>query len=99
MAKLSARGRTALARLTKEVEPSEILRNVGVEREQYTVAFMSDRNLLKRTVTWFVPGPYDHGKARRYDYGWKVMGKAKDGVTPESFAAHFEARGYRKEAL
>lgn len=96
MAKLSARGRTALVRLTKEVTATEP--GDGVLREQYTVAMMSDGRALKRTVTWFAPNVFDQGKPRRHDYGWKDMGKLKAGMTPETFAAHFEARGYQKEA-
>jgi hypothetical protein len=100
MAKLSARGRTELVRLQKEVSASDAnnLRANGVEREQYTVTLMSDGRALKKTVTWFTPGPYDRGKVRRHDYGWKDMGKVtQESSDPARFAAHFERRGYRKE--
>ena len=99
MARLSARGRTELVRLQKTVEAGATnnLSAAGVTKEQYTVALMSDGRALKKTVTWFAPGPFDNGKAWRKDYGWKDMGKVKDETTPETFAAHFERRGYRKE--
>lgn len=94
MAKLTARGRRELVRLSKEVT----IGRDGVECEKYTVALMSDGRALKKIVTWFAPGPYNHGKPRRHDFGWKVMGKVtQESSDPAVFAAHFERRGYKKE--
>lgn len=100
MAKLTARGRTELVRLEKEVVASEAngLAASGVAREKYTVTMMSDGRALKKTVVWFAPDAYSRGKERRHDYGWKDMGKVKAGLDAAAFAAHFERRGYRRAA-
>ena len=83
MAKLSARGRKELVRVTREVEPKE----EGRPAMRISRALMSDRTVLKKV-------DYKHADGMKHSTGWKVEGKAKEGVTPERFAELYAAHGY-----
>lgn len=70
MAKLSARGRKELARLSKESIPTDP--DSLTNWRKHTYAFMSDRTILQKTDVRF-----KHGD-ERHSYGWTVWTKVKD---------------------
>jgi len=96
MAKLSARGRTELVRLSKEYTAEQIADRLLkteplTDWERVTVALMSDGKILsKRDVRFKSDG-------RKHSYGWTVKAKVKADVTPERFRAAYERAGYRAE--
>ena len=81
MAKLSSRGRTENFRLvTKETNPEKLRDSDGELRileRSTTYAFMSDGHILKKDGVVFPAGPYDHGKNRRHDWGFKLWKRIK----------------------
>lgn len=80
MAKLSARGRTELAR---------VRRDDGGRKT--TLALMSDRKVLRKLQVHMKATPYS--AAHWHDYGWAVHGTLKEGVTVDQFIdAHVNAR-------
>lgn len=80
MAKLSARGRTELARVRKTCD-----------KYKRTLALMSDGKVLSKLQAFMAATPYT--PAHWHDYGWTVKAKIKDGVTVEQFvAAHVNER-------
>ncbi len=95
MAKLNARGRTELVRLSKVREdPTNDLTNWN----RTTVALFSDRTILKKLDVRFT------SDGRRHSYGWKKYGKMKEpgvGEHPEApmqkFIEAFEKVGYTRE--
>jgi hypothetical protein len=93
MAKLKARGRQEIVRLTKEMDlPNDDM----LSHAKIQVALMSDGNILKRrVVTWRDRGPYSNQGT--HDYGWKVAGKIKAGLTPENFVEIYGRSGYAPE--
>lgn len=94
MAKLSACGRTELVRLARVTESRHA---TGTERRRSTVALMSDRTTLEKIDVTF-PDRYAPKGERTVSRGWKVLGRSvRPEVTPDQFAAHFEARGYTRE--
>jgi hypothetical protein len=88
MAKLSSRGRTELARLSKLVkneDPGSL-----TSESRTTVALMSDHTILeKRDVVFRADG-------KRHSYGWKVRSKVKEGVTAEKFVEAFTKLGFAR---
>ena len=94
MAKLSARGRTELIRITfpKRETDSEY-----TMFEQFHYALMSDRRILRREVVWFKPGPYDHGKPQRHDYGWKQWKRYKPNVDLKEKVVELRAKASKIE--
>jgi hypothetical protein len=93
MAKLKARGRTEIARLVLEQDTplSEL-----VSSEKIQVALMSDGNVLdRRVVRWRKQDTYSSGP---HDYGWKVKGKIKTGLTPEDFIRIYQKKGFTLES-
>ena len=89
MAKLSARGRKELVRLTKEINnPSESLL-----WERRTIALMSDGNILEKRDIQFLPNEY-HPKGEKHTWGWKNKGKAREGMTVEEFSKLYMDKGY-----
>ncbi len=71
MAKLNARGRTELVRLSKVREdPTDDLTNWS----RTTVALMSDGSVLRKLDVRF------SSDGRRHSYGWKKFGKMRDAV-------------------
>jgi len=94
MAKLSARGRTELARVSKTIDlrgnPNP---NLNVDLRKTTYALMSDGTLLKKMDVHFVPVPNSFSsEGENYSYGWKVEHKTK--ATKEEFLARMTAIGY-----
>lgn len=84
MAKLSARGRKEVARLSKEGDPGREL----VSWERVTVTLMSDGKVLeKRDVVFQSDG-------RKHTWGWKVRGKMAKGQGEVEFKRYFSARGF-----
>ena len=93
MAKLRARGRQEIVRMVRERETPDD-RLTTSEKEQ--AALMSDGNVLKRrTIRW---REASYGSAT-HDYGWKVAGKIKAGLTPEDFVRIYQERDYVLESF
>jgi len=86
MAKLSARGRKELARVTKTETLTEEQSSVTLERTT-VLALMSDGKILQKDSVVFRSGD-------KHSYGWKVRSKAKAGVTPEMFVSALTNQGY-----
>jgi len=79
MAKLSARGRTEVARVAREriIAPESGNSNPVIWRRT-TLALMSDRNVLeKNDVRW--------ADGMTHTYPWKVRSKVKPNTTREIF--------------
>src|SRR5262249_17133713 len=91
MAKLTARGRHEIWKISKE-DPSPKSDLVTWEKTELTL--MSDGSLLRRRVVKFKPGPYDQGKPRHHDYGWKEWKKVKAGGRPQRLLDNLKAEGY-----
>lgn len=92
MAKLSARGRTEIHRVKKEmaVKPDD-----DVSYRKQTVCLMSDGTVLEKMTVRFKPiMSFDDPKGRLHDWGFKVKGKIKAGVTAEAWLAKYLASGY-----
>lgn len=87
MAKLSARGRKELARVTKVVFPGE---EELTSQRRYTLSLMSDGVILEKIDVVF------RSDGKKHSYGWKVRSKVKESVTPEKFVAVFEKKGYAR---
>lgn len=79
MAKLSARGRRELLRYHIDYEVPEEKRQDEYSsiRRKISYAIMSDGNILRKIQAWAPPGPYDHGKPQKMDWGWKRYKKIK----------------------
>ena len=93
MAKLSARGRTELAR----VEVRDDSPDVDVEWRRTTRALMSDACVLEKLDVHFratgLSGAHTHS------YGWKVRArytKKLDGAAVGSWVAKYEAAGWQR---
>lgn len=85
MAKLKARGRRELVRMVADLveEPDSSF----TEGKHYA-ALMTDGNVLVRqTARW-----KDSGQL--HDWGWKVKGKIKVGLSPQDFIRIYERKGY-----
>jgi len=97
MAKLKARGRQEIARLIK-VTPLPDDKDASEDRTQ--VALMTDGNVLSRRVLrWRPGGPMlQYGGNPTHDYGWKVKGKIKAGLTAEDFVRIYQDSGYTLES-
>lgn len=91
MAKLSARGRTEVARFSKEKTVTDPDRYVDWERITY--ALMSDGHLLKKRDVQFKEAGIM--PAYKHNYGWKDEGKVK--ASPEKVREFFLAKGYTEE--
>lgn len=90
MAKLSAYGQREFLRVAKEyqITPKPDEHNPVVWRKK-TVAFMSNnRILVKEQARW--------ADGMKHDWGWKVKGKLKPGITPEAIRAAYEKLGYQQ---
>jgi hypothetical protein len=97
MAKLKARGRQEIARLLK-VTPTPDDKDVSEEKSQ--IALMTDGNVLSRRVIRWRPGGSmtQYGGNPTHDYGWKVKGKIKAGLTAEDFVRIYQGRGFTLES-
>lgn len=84
MAKLSARGRTTLVSMVKELpdDPELEIRDACI-----IIRLMSDGKVLERRK-W-------NGRYGAYSSGWKVRFSTKN--TPEAFQKKLEALGYHKQ--
>lgn len=88
MAKLSARGRTEMVRMSKE----ESINNSDlISWQKTTVTLMSDGHYLTKREVMFKPDIFNPS-GYRHNYGWKDHGKTK--VLAERFKATYKARGY-----
>ena len=96
MAKLSARGRTEILRFSKETEGD----GQDLIKRKTTIAIMSDRNILKKSTTWW-KNIYRANGTERKDGGWTVSGKFKKELdltmAANSFFEKYEKIGYVKE--
>jgi len=90
MAKLSARGRTELARFSKQNNVSGTDRSAEWERRTY--AYMSDGHLLKKYDVRFKATEYT--AAYNYSYGWKDEGKR---FSLDEVRMMLLAKGYTEE--
>jgi hypothetical protein len=97
MAKLKARGRQEIARLVKVTETPD---DKDVSEEKSQIALMTDGNVLSRRVIRWRPGSsmLDYGGSPTHDYGWKVKGKIKTGLTAEDFVRIYQGRGFTLES-
>jgi hypothetical protein len=91
MAKLKARGRQEIFRMTRERETPT---DKQVSSEKVQVALMSDGNVLKRRVIRWRP---EMDMGTQHDYGWKVTGKIKPGLTAEQALEIYLKAGYALE--
>ncbi len=97
MAKLSARGRKEVIRLTRQREtPDDPL----ITKEQTVIALMTDGAILHKRTVWFREEAM-YGREKSQSYGWKKVTKPKkeflgpDGkVSVAKLRAHFVALGY-----
>lgn len=97
MAKLSARGRVELARVSRTLDtPNSTL----TSKERYTKAYMSDGRLLTKLDVWFRPDRFDPD-GRFHSYGWKDKGKLKPEVWNDipGRLAVLQAQGWTVERL
>ena len=90
MAKLSARGRVELARVSKTFEVNDD----NVISRRVTYALMSDKHILKKYDVVFKPTMYNP-KPEKHSYGWKDFKKTN--VSKELFLESFLKAGYTKE--
>jgi hypothetical protein len=86
MAKLSAHGRTELARVSKRIDQAspDPTHPYAVRYER---TMMSDGVTLEK-VTFY---PAD---APKHDTGWTVRGKVKAGMTPGAWIEMYRAQGW-----
>lgn len=91
MAKLKARGREEIFRVEK-VAPGE---RDGVAEVHHFRTLTSDGNLLERMVIRYTPEEVarNYGK-RQHDYGWKVRGRARPGLTLEQLLKIYLDKGW-----
>jgi hypothetical protein len=89
MAKLSARGRSEVARFTKErdIEGDELVTWRRKER-----ALMSDGTVLEKLTVRFKASTYS--AAYLHNYGWKVRGKLKATATAATWAQSYRDMGW-----
>jgi hypothetical protein len=91
MAKLKARGRIEIWKVARE-NPSPKSDLIVWEKTELTL--MSDGRILKRETVRFKPGPYDGGKARLHDYGWKLYMRMKAEGSPSKLLEKLQLQGY-----
>jgi hypothetical protein len=94
MAKLSAGGRTELARVAREVDFS-VAENDLIDWQRITYALMNDGKVLCKRDVRFRSEFRDGGK---HSHGWTVVDKlglrTLDGA--ESWVARLESAGYKR---
>lgn len=96
MAKLSARNRKELVRLSKETRHDDVAGDITWSKMTY--AIMSDRTILVKRDVRFKADAFYGQPARFHSYGWKVWTKVKDleGAL-ERTIKRFTDRGYTRE--
>lgn len=80
MAKLSAHGNRRMQLTITESRADHLKDSDGEQRvlERTThYGFMEDGHILRKDSVVFPPGPYDNGKSRRHDWGWKLWKRIK----------------------
>lgn len=90
MAKLKARGRKELVRVTRITIPDE---GGLTDWTRKTYALMSDGVFLEKLDVRFKPSEFKP-EGEKHSYGWKVGGKSKK--TVEQFVSDAEARGFKR---
>ena len=91
MAKLSARGRTEVARFSKEQAVDDPERTIDWQKVTY--ALMSDGHVLKKLDVRFKKSPLLEGY--KHSYGWKDKGKT--GLTVENLRTNLIPKGFKEE--
>lgn len=90
MAKLSARKRTEVFRVRKDVPDSDYFIEGKI-----TLALMSDGKILEKRDAKFKPDNI-YPKGRPHTWGWKIKGKIKSTTTPEELKEFYLRNGYQE---
>ncbi len=90
MAKLTARGRKELIRLTQEEETPN---DPNTIKRRTTVALMDDGKVLRKYDVIFRATTYS--REERHSYGWKQRGSIRVGATIQQFLEWYTMNGYR----
>lgn len=93
MAKLSARGRKEVFRVSKKTEVTDPSR--GIHWEKLFKTLMTDGTILEKRQVLFVATEYS--SERLHDWGWKVVGKLKPTLTADDLLALYTRHGFTKE--
>lgn len=80
MAKLNAYGQVELVRVSVECT---VLHNDLIDWEKVEKAYMENGRVLKRRVVRF------KSDGRKHDYGWKLAGHVKPGVTVKRIVTRY----------
>jgi hypothetical protein len=100
MARLKARGRKEIFRVVSVKEPAPEAANRGVAETKHYRALMTDGNVLERMVIYYTPEEVRRSYGERsHDYGWKVRGKIKAGLSAEQLLKSYLDRGWEVESL
>lgn len=94
MAKLSARGRTEVARLTQTITgpaDSMLYGNLAERRVKTTLCLMSDRNILRKVDVTILS---EDNPDISIKGTWKLKSKLKSGVTFEHYVDTMLLRGW-----
>lgn len=95
MAKLGARRREEVFRVSR----SRTSTTPGVAEVREHRALMSDGNLLGRSVLRYTPEEVERNYGKKsHDYGWKVRGRVKAGVSLEELLKPYLDRGWTLES-
>lgn len=91
MAKLKARGREEIFRVTRVETPGRD----GIKGVRHYRALASDGNVLERMVVEYTPEETakNYGKGS-HDYGWKIRGRAKAGLGLEQLLKGYLDKGW-----
>ena len=94
MAKLSARGRTELLRVSKEGEG----RSEVTDWHRITRAYMSDGTILEKIDVHFKPDKYTP-KGKKHSYGWSVRsrGNSQEKEVIEQVKEAYVRQGWKVE--
>jgi hypothetical protein len=95
VAKLKARGREEIFRVER-VRPPAPGNVQGIAEVHDYRTLMSDGNVLERMVLHYTPeeAARNYGK-KSHDYGWKVRGRAKSGLTLEQLLKLYLDKGWQ----
>jgi hypothetical protein len=95
VAKLKARGREEIFRVERSRPPSPgNVQGIAEVRDYRVLA--SDGNVLERMVLHYTPeeAARNYGK-KSHDYGWKVRGRARSGLTLEQLLKLYLDKGWQ----
>lgn len=90
MAKLSARNRTELLRLSKQEDVPNVLS--GIIWRRWTRAYMSDGNVLEKYDIRF--RSLDYPKEKFHSYGWKRKMKQIKGLSLHTITEDYKKNGW-----